>query len=177
MLIRMREDIAGVLNQLGLTQVAVEVGVDRGGFARDFLSKWDGDCLYCVDPWQTDLPGYVDHISWNREPDYHIAVAALAQFCDRVRILRHTSEQAARMIWHEVDFVYLDADHSYEAVKLDIQTWWPKVRAGGILAGHDWDEEHPGVEGAVSEFVRERGLELWLTTEARYKSWLVRNPQ
>ena len=49
------------------------------------------------------------------------------------------------------DFVFIDADHTYEAVKADINAWWPKIKTGGVIAGHDWGEEYPGVEKAVIE--------------------------
>jgi hypothetical protein len=37
-----------------------------------------------------------------------------------------------------LDFVYIDADHSYEIVKKDIKSWYPKVKIGGVIAGHDY---------------------------------------
>ncbi len=54
-----------------------------------------------------------------------------------------------------LDGVFIDADHSYEAVKLDIQNWMPKVRKGGILAGHDYTSAWPGVIRAVDEILPE----------------------
>ncbi len=37
------------------------------------------------------------------------------------------------------DMVFLDAQHSEASVAADIAAWWPKVKPGGILAGHDWN--------------------------------------
>lgn len=50
-----------------------------------------------------------------------------------------------------LDLVYLDADHSYAAVKADIAAWFPKVKPGGIFAGHDFSDSYPGVRQAVEE--------------------------
>lgn len=50
-----------------------------------------------------------------------------------------------------LDMVFLDADHVTHRVKSDIEAWWPKIAKGGILAGHDFCPEHPGVEEAVRE--------------------------
>jgi hypothetical protein len=49
-----------------------------------------------------------------------------------------------------VDLVFIDAEHTYESVRDDLQAWWPKVRSGGLLAGHDYG--WPGVARAVEEF-------------------------
>jgi hypothetical protein len=49
------------------------------------------------------------------------------------------------------DFVFIDAAHSYSAVKSDIERWQPKVRPGGWLGGHDYNEKFPGVIAAVNE--------------------------
>ena len=38
-----------------------------------------------------------------------------------------------------LDFVYIDGNHLYPAVKKDIDLWWPKVKAGGVMGGHDYD--------------------------------------
>jgi hypothetical protein len=50
-----------------------------------------------------------------------------------------TSEEAAPKIPDgSLDFAYIDANHAYEYVKRDIELWWPKIRDGGMLAGHDY---------------------------------------
>lgn len=50
-----------------------------------------------------------------------------------------------------VDFVFIDASHEYEDVLADIKAWYPKVKQGGLLAGHDYDDNWPGVKRAVQE--------------------------
>lgn len=54
-----------------------------------------------------------------------------------------------------VDFVFIDADHRYESVKKDIETWWPKIKKGGIISGHDYFNPS-GVKKAVDELLPER---------------------
>jgi predicted O-methyltransferase YrrM len=73
----------------------------------------------------------------------------------RRRVIRMRSVVAATHYKNEsLDFVFLDADHNYEAVQADIAAWLPKVRPGGILCGHDYaNEAYPlwGVARAVDE--------------------------
>lgn len=69
---------------------------------------------------------------------------------DRVRVIVSDSAEAAgRFADGSVDFVFIDADHSYEAVKRDIAAWRPKVKPGGVIAGHD--RVRVGVGRAVVE--------------------------
>ncbi len=70
----------------------------------------------------------------------------------------------------ECDFVYVDADHRYAGCKADIDAWWPKVKSGGILAGHDFCNEYNGVVQAVEEFAQREGL----TIEHRGITWIAR---
>ena len=50
------------------------------------------------------------------------------------------------------DAVFIDADHLYLPCKADIEAWLPKIKPGGILAGHDYSpRHHPGVVSAVNE--------------------------
>jgi hypothetical protein len=49
--------------------------------------------------------------------------------------------------------LFIDADHSYDAVRDDSEIWLPHVVSGGIVAWHDYSEAHPGVVRAVDEIV------------------------
>jgi cephalosporin hydroxylase len=56
-----------------------------------------------------------------------------------------------------LQLVFIDADHSYERMIADIKAWLPKVRAGGVLCGHDYSHSghaHVGVKQAVDELIR-----------------------
>lgn len=66
-----------------------------------------------------------------------------------------------------LDFVFIDANHTYDAVKADINCWLPKVRSGGILAGHDYD--WVSVRAAVDE---KFGKEI----EVLNTSWVYNKP-
>jgi len=70
--------------------------------------------------------------------------------------VRMTSlEAAAQYSDNSLDFVLLDASHTYEDVKADIQAWLPKVKSGGILAGDDYHHTWQGVVDAVTEMIPE----------------------
>ena len=60
-------------------------------------------------------------------------------------------EAAAQFEDDSVDFVFIDADHTYDSVKKDIEAWLPKVKKGGCISGHDYAPHAPGVIKAVQE--------------------------
>lgn len=69
-----------------------------------------------------------------------------------VNPIRMTSLEASMLYEDEsLDFVFIDASHKYEDVLDDIKAWYPKVKKGGIFAGHDYPS-WPGVVQAVDEF-------------------------
>lgn len=155
-----------VLNQRQLWGPGVEVGVCQGIFSEWILQHWHGPLLYLVDPW-TDLPGYRD-LPYDHEANYHETLTRMLPFVGRYLILRKTSLEAASQFEDgSLDFVYLDGDHRYEAVRADLEAWYPKVRRGGMLAGDDYGflpeqsvdfglGNEPlifGVKRAVDEFV------------------------
>lgn len=51
----------------------------------------------------------------------------------------------------EFDFLYIDAEHTYESVKKDLELYTPKVKRGGIIGGHDYTDNWAGVRQAVDE--------------------------
>lgn len=171
--IKTRADFAELCNQHGLLGRAVEIGVDKAAFAVRFLRGWKGNRIDLVDPW-APLEDCAE-ISRDREADFALAVAALAPFNWRVEIQRCTSEEAARRCRAPLDFVHIDANHDYKHVEQDIDLWWPHVRRGGILAGHDVGDQYPGVLQAVREFACREGLTVFLTSDSP-ASWYCYKP-
>lgn len=180
-----RRDIPQLLNGLGLLGNGVEVGVQRGEFSSVLRGIWRGQRLHLVDRWEP-APGYKDRA--NASATEHKAnygrVASLFAGESSVRIHKQDSLSAAASFPDgHFDFIYIDADHSYEAVKADLNAWWPKLKSGGVFAGHDYfdGEAHNdegligdfGVKQAVDEFALEHNLALHLTEEAEWKSWIM----
>lgn len=70
------------------------------------------------------------------------------------------AEDVVDHVPNNLDFIYIDGDHSYEGCKSDIELYWSKVRKGGIFGGHDFNSHYHGVAKAVLEFIEREGLEL-----------------
>ena len=82
--------------------------------------------------------------------------------------IRKPSLEASQLYQdRSLDFVFLDAAHDYENVKNDILSWYPKIKVGGWLAGHDYFLEHFGVKEAADEIFGDK-----LQTQG--SCWLIR---
>lgn len=156
-------------------KVAAEVGVWRGEFSARLLSTWNGT-LHMIDAWQ-HLENYQDQCNLSDEEHeqcFQRALYVAESFTPRAVIWREQSPAAAsRFPDGYFDLVYLDGNHSYEAVKIDLAAWAPKIRAGGTLCGHDYmdgvrQEGVFGVKTAVNEFF---GRTPETITKDYYPSW------
>jgi len=168
-----REHLPEVFAARGLLGQAAEIGVLRGDFSRHILSKWPGARLHLVDPWVAQAEGYVDINNANASvQDAALASTRrnVAEHAARVELVRDFSLPAAQRYADAFfDWVYIDADHRYESVVADIAAWWPKVKRGGVLAGHDFvfDGDYAvgrfGVMTAVLEFALREDLQVSVT--------------
>jgi len=70
-----------------------------------------------------------------------------------------------------LEFVYVDASHYYENVKNDLTYWYPKVKSGGVIAGHDY--QYAGVKLAVDEFFTGKIMKTPETSWVYYKNNLI----
>ncbi len=153
--------IAWALN-IPIIKIA-EIGVNKGETSRLLRHLFPDAELYLIDPW-ANTPTYIQSGSpisrktKHYEKAYH---AVQSQFATdpSVTILRMTSTEAIHHTPSDFDLVFIDGDHEYTQVKEDIHSWLPKVKPGGILAGHDYDPSIPifdGVKRAVDEIFNDK---------------------
>jgi hypothetical protein len=174
-----RDDIGDFLNRHGLTGEGAEIGVHRGEYSRTLLDFWEGRTLHLVDAWR-QLPQYTDIANLTNEQHemcHQETLRRLHFHKGRFTVHRALSLDAAREFADaSLDFVYIDANHAYEAVLEDLRAWYPKVRAGGLFMGHDFvDGRLPqgdfGVRRAVLEFAIKLGKRVSVSTERSWPTW------
>lgn len=146
--------IADLVNQNGLRSGA-EIGVAEGRFTAALLRLCPHVTLWAIDHWPADYPtadGGVMTAERQRRIKAQFA-SIIAANRARLGIIEKPSLQAAKEIVDgALDFVFIDADHSYEGCLADIRAWMPKIRSGGWMTGHDYGHwAYPGVRQAVSE--------------------------
>lgn len=100
----------------------------------------------------------VDLYQGKQAKHWDVVAPKLDSVGDRSRFYKENTASAAKHFKEdEIDFVFIDADHSYRGVKADIQAWMPKVREGGYITGHDCDNS--GVKKALVEIFGSDGYE------------------
>lgn len=113
--------------------------------------------VWCVDCWR--YPGKVT------EKDYHIFLANTASVKGRITVLKMTTNEAfGRLSKDFFDMIFIDANHSYKTVRDDIINYLPLLKVGGLICGHDYNKNWPGVVKAVNELFkspRKGGKALW----------------
>lgn len=162
----------------GVELRGAEIGVNDGATSRVLLQQRPGLWLTIVDPFRHRGPNRL-HMGrtpkqWERQ--YQLTRGVVSFAGSRATFLRRDSVPAAAEIADaSLDFCFIDADHSYEAVRADLAAWYPKVKPGGLLCGHDYN--HPrdgkqfGVRKAVDEFASLYGFPI---ETAEDFTWFIR---
>jgi hypothetical protein len=178
----------------------VEVGTFKGEFSKEILGSWSGK-LYMVDVWRDLSEEYQDcsNHKFFETNLYDETIKNVNEFGDRAIMIRTTSESASHIFSNDsLDFVYIDANHSYDFVKQDIKLWYPKIKKGGYILGHDYldiewykdpnfaengKNKHIwngtfyhglfGVNPAVDEFCDNFGYNLTITSEW-FGTWMIK---
>jgi hypothetical protein len=152
------------LNSLNRKSLAVEVGVHQGEYLFAMVNyckqvKWFG-----VDPYSV-YKSFSDRFIMPPQEEWNKVYAAICQKISthsdrhRIKLIRKKAVDSLSDIPNDLDLVYIDGDHTYEAVAEDIKLWEPKVRPGGIIGGHDYNKSKDryrkifsGVIQAVDEY-------------------------
>jgi predicted O-methyltransferase YrrM len=148
--------------------IAVEVGTFKGKNASEILKSLNIKKLYLIDPYSAYKEYENDSACFEVNEAKKIAKKRLAKWRDKIVWIHKFSEKAAKDI-PDADFIYLDGNHDYKYVKKDLKLYWPKVKKGGILAGHDIDSDY-GVYKALSEFT----VKNKLLCTIRNQDWIIK---
>ena len=199
-----RSEFLDLLNKISPKGKGVEIGVFKGDFSREVLSKWGGK-LFMVDVWRELGDEYIDSSNHKNHLDaYEKTMENIRGFEDRGIMIRSTSKDCIDLFEDEsLDFIFIDANHAYDFVKEDINLWFPKLKKGGIFSGHDYmnlDWSEPpylengkdkhiytntfsgqviyngifGVNPAVDEFCENNNYELNITNEWFGTWWTIK---
>jgi hypothetical protein len=162
----LREVIRGIPRPFTLTLVerfggkllkGAEVGVYVGENAEDLLRRLNLEKLFLIDFYRVY---WEEGRKCDTRPFYSKAIRRVRPWKTRVEFLVKDSVVASKDIPDgSLDFVYIDADHSYERVKADVEAYYPKIKGGGLLGGHDFD--YVGIYRAIMEFCAKNNLRLY----------------
>ena len=135
----------------------LEVGSWLGATAMAMADATEDSRVFCVDTWngtESDCTGRMAKEAGGNDAVYAEFLNRIGDRKDKTIFpFRRSSLEAAAMDWPGgFDLIFLDADHSYEAVKADIEAWWPHLRDDGVMVGHDFEVR--GFDG-VTKAVRE----------------------
>jgi predicted O-methyltransferase YrrM len=133
----------------------VEVGVWKGMsacyMAVEIINSGKNIKFDCVDTWEF-FDWFTDISKESFEGLYDTFLDNIEPVKDYVNVVKKISWEAALDYEDEsLDFIFIDASHDYESVKKDINSWLPKLKINGLIAGHDY--YHIPVSMAVNEIL------------------------
>lgn len=173
-----RDELVELWKELGY-KVGVEIGVQRGDFAEKMYKNIPGLKYYGVDSW-TYYDGYRDiNASFKGQAAfdelYETAKKKLAPYGAEL-IKKFSTDAATDFKEDSVDFVYVDGNHRFESVVADIAAWLPKIRKGGMIAGHDYARINTKAltlhcKDAVDGWTNAHGNQLFVFYKQRSPNW------
>lgn len=130
-------------------KIMVEVGSFKGDSTVIFAKYGKPREIYAVDPFLSGIGDITDQCDMR---DVKKDFLKNTKRYDNIYHIEKMSADASKDFDDEsIDFIYIDALHTYEACKSDLLLWLPKLKKGGVIAGHDYRRRFKGVIRAVNE--------------------------
>jgi predicted O-methyltransferase YrrM len=157
---------SNIINENNFKNCA-EVGIGYGFHAKEILTNTKLNKLYLIDP-----------MKYYPNDGFAVDVLQNGGFDPLVsKIKEHLTDFNSKYTWfrkssititeeeipnESLDAVFIDADHSYEAVTQDLNFWWNKLKKGGWMLGDDYNNNFPGTVKAVNEFAEKNNFKMEL---------------
>jgi O-methyltransferase len=157
-----------------------ELGVFKGEFSHTIYNTINPSMMFLVDTFPEHMcSGNKDghNVVWANLNHWHESLIKKYENCLNVKIIKtSTTDFLFSLKEDELDAVYIDADHSYEAVKQELNLSYEKVKKGGVIMGHDYTNHmFPGVVQAVNEFCKDKLLEINFLTKDGCPTYFIYN--
>lgn len=142
-------------------------------FDEAIATALDGDCLLETGTWFGRSAAYMaveiinsgkslQFFSVDNEPDKEKA-ASVAKLLSKLRVDYINDDSLAvadQFNDGSLHLIFLDSCHEGEFVAKELRKWWPKLKPGGLFAGHDYHSGYPCIVQAVQEFAAEIGKQV-----------------
>ncbi len=181
-----RDDLPSFFKEMGF-KVGAEIGVDKGEFSEKFCKI--GLKLYAIDPWKS-YKDYEDSRGQARlDFLYEHTKRLLSPYSSSVIIRKSSMKAVLDFPDNSLDFVYIDGNHQLRYVTEDLSEWSKKVKAGGVVCGHDYIYTNPRTQAgichviyAVNAYTKAYKIDNWYLlgrkdrlqgeTRDRFRSWM-----
>jgi hypothetical protein len=147
----------------------IELGVAAGCFAEEILAAHPTLNYIGVDRWSDA----------HNDNERLRALSRLQRFSDRHPQIRHQTFAAAvlEIPDESADVVYIDGyAHTGQENGQTLSDWWPKVKPGGVLSGHDYCEHWLPTFKAVNAFAAQQNTPIQVLNDTPYPSWFIIKP-
>ncbi len=134
--------IVEVGSWMGNSSVAISNGIRK--YCR-------GALFHCVDIFSKEYYASVPGLAVGAKTDIRKIFEKNMKGYPHITMQMTSLEAAPKFEDESIDFIFIDANHDYEYVRDDINAWWPKLKTGGIMCGHDYSVDFKGVKKAVIE--------------------------
>lgn len=162
MQINSRVQIVELMKHFELPLIAAEVGVAEGRLSKQFL-EWGIEKLYLIDIWENVpfIKGCGSFEQQWHDGNFAKVLEAIKGREEDVMILKGFSYKMAQHIPDKsLGLAYIDADHTQEGARADIDSFWPKLVPGGIMAFHDAANPSYGIRDAMHDFTKGIGINM-----------------
>jgi hypothetical protein len=168
-----------IFKKLNKKSIICEIGIFRGDFSKQIYETLPKE-LHLVDVFcGSGYTGDKDGLNYIYTDDMNVFYEELKKLYkndNTVKIIKNKSENYLKTIDDDYfDIIYIDGDHSYEGVSIDLELSRQKVKNNGYITGHDYHETIGGVKQAVDDFVKKYNLKLTLTMDDLLPSFIIEN--
>ena len=163
------EMVASAANGAKFVEIGSWKGKSSAYMAVEIANSNKDIKFYCVDTWL----GSIEHAGFGEVMDdslYNIFLDNMKPAAGYFEAVRMRSIEAASAISDKFfDFIFIDASHEYVDVLADLESWYPKLKTGGVLAGHDYEPRWEGVIEAADAFAKDKNLRVSKTSNICFR--------